>query len=356
MPAQPVRPLLTRPPSARPPPRSAWRAPSRRPARPGAASVNLPPGRALRLRAGSPAAETATPKRRVRAWPLGASRPGGAGASAAGTLRLLRRSRDSARDVKRRAGQARRRARAALDRPPAVCAREGVAAGPAYCACSPGRRAPIRLARAVELEHLVDPAHRRPGAPDSDCREARPCGPSGFRPSPSWLTRPSGGQPTAHGHAAHPAARFAGSAGPLRGGLPELPASVRRRCSPLRLRPSVRFARPYLGRPGSHVPAIRRSMRRSLSAAERPPAGRGGTSARIPMRRRPPRLGSPPGPPLRGDPSNQSVSPGGEPIGPRRDWGGCGNPRTPGCPGNMARHRQGPIVPSQSRTAHRADS
>ena len=29
----------------------------------------------------------------------------------------------------------------------------------------------------------VGPAHRRPGAPDSDCREARPCGPSRFRPS-----------------------------------------------------------------------------------------------------------------------------------------------------------------------------
>jgi hypothetical protein len=70
----------------------------------------------------------------------------------------------------------------------------------------------------------------------------------------------------AHGHAAQRAARSAGSAGPLRGGSPALPASGRLRCSPLRLRPPVRFARPYLGRPGSHVPAIRCTLRRSLSA------------------------------------------------------------------------------------------
>jgi hypothetical protein len=91
----------------------------------------------------------------------------------------------------------------------------------------------------------------------------------------------------------------------------------------------------------------------AVAPAERRSAGRGGTSAAIPMRRRPPRLGSPPGPPLRGDPSNQSVSPGGEPIGPRRDWGEWRQTTVPVCPGNMARHRQGPIVPGQSRTAHR---
>jgi hypothetical protein len=150
--------------------------------------------------------------------------------------------------------------------------------------------------------------------------------------------------------AAHTAARCAGSAGPLRGGSPALPASVRRRCSPLRLRPPARYARPFLGRPGSHDPAIRRSMRRSLSAAERPSAGRGGTSARIRRSRGPPRLGSPPGPPLRGDPSKPIGTPRGRTHRSRTNWGGCRNPRTPGCPGNRAGHRQGPIVPGPSRT------
>jgi hypothetical protein len=106
----------------------------------------------------------------------------------------------------------------------------------------------------------------------------------------------------------------------------------------------------------------------AVAPAERRSAGRGGTSAAIPMRRRPPRLGSPPGPPLRGDPSNQSVSPGGEPIGPRRDWGGCGKPRFlfvlvtwPGtvkalsCPANPGR-RIGRIPDSAGSAPALADS
>jgi len=137
----------------------------------------------------------------------------------------------------------------------------------------------------------VGPAHRRPGASGLGVPRGAALRPSGFRPTRHGLLGRATVSP-AHGDPRQRAARSAGSAGPLRGSSPALPASGRRRCSPLRLRAPVRYARPYLGRPGSHVPAIRCTLPYPLSA--------GATVSRPRWHQRenpdappPPRLGSP---------------------------------------------------------------
>jgi len=64
---------------------------------------------------------------------------------------------------------------------------------------------------------------------------------------------------------------------------------------------------------------IAQHARRSGRSDGQPTAISTSTAIRAPAI--PPRLGSPPGPPLRGDPSNKKESPGGEPIGRRNERG-----------------------------------
>ena len=153
------------------------------------------------------------------------------------------------------------------------------------------RAAQARAGRPGPPAVPVGPAHRRPGASGLGVPRGAALRPSGFRPTRHGLLGRATVSP-AHGDPRQRAARSAGSAGPLRGGSPALPASGRRRCSPLRLRAPVRYARPYLGRPGSHVPAIRCTLPYPLSA--------GATVGRPRWHQRenpdappPPRLGSP---------------------------------------------------------------
>ena len=142
----------------------------------------------------------------------------------------------------------------------------------------------------------------------------------------------------------------AGSAGPLRGpsatcrplrgfgqadfvgGSPALPAFGRRCLRSQLSSPPVRFARPFLGRPGSHVlaipcrlpsplqpgratPADRNQHQRRQSA--HPPTPPPGFSLWTPFPRRPPS-------------SAQVESPEGKPIGRRNGLGECRQPTGPG--------------------------
>jgi hypothetical protein len=148
----------------------------------------------------------------------------------------------------------------------------------------------------------------------------------------------------------------------------ERPSARRPRPRPAR-RASTSAARSGLRTSGGRFPRLFRSQACSdardntaavmaqrgpvRQAPERRSAGRGGTGARIRRRRRLPRqrvslwtlfLRRPPS-------SAQVEPPKGNPFGRRTAGGSGGNPRAPGCAGNRAGHRQGPIVPGPSSTA-----
>lgn len=145
----------------------------------------LSPARARAALGGSPAAETATPRRPGRAWSLGAPRPGGAGASAAGTLRRGRT-----------AGQRAERQSAARVTPAAGAPTSVIAPSPArqdsrrragLCACSHAlpdeagvRARPTREAPASFLAGSASPSPSRPSAR----RPTRAAGESGQSRAP----------------------------------------------------------------------------------------------------------------------------------------------------------------------------
>ena len=181
------------------------------------------------------------------------------------------------------------------------------------------RRPRTRKVRVAHRSRV--PASRALGYPDSGLPRHGLSGRAGV--SPGLFADPR-----------QPAARFAGSAWPLRGGSPALPRSVRRRHSLRRtsLRVTGALRRPFLSRPGEHVQAIRCRLPYPLQpAGSDPQPAAVSTSAANPRSRRPsppwfPLWTPPPRRPLRqrnpqrGNPSAMSDM----------DWGGRRSPTDPG--------------------------